>query len=290
MEKLIKDLENFEPKDDMEVYVKDLFLNTIKLQPNALDRSGNFHFTASAFVVNKEHTKMVSSYHKIYDSYTWLGGHADGIDNTLEVAMREVEEESGIKNIKLVGDGIFAIQMIPVNAHIRKGKQILPHMHLDCVYVFEADENEPLRIQPDENEDVKWLSFNELMTKSTEPYMIPIYRKLIDRLGGQERENAKIKVVTISGSMKFKKEQMKIAEKLELENGYAVIQSIYNLEDKKYDYNDEKMLDKLHCKKIDISDAVFVVNIDGYIGESTKKEIEYAISHGKEIIYLEPIK
>ena len=90
-----------------------------------------------------------------------------------------------------------------------------------------------------------------------------------------------IKVITICGSMRYSKEMMKIPEELEL------IQCIYNVDGLKYEGLDVKALDKIHRKKIDISDAIYVVNIDGYIGDSTKNEIEYALKNGKEVIYHE---
>ena len=77
-----------------------------------------------------------------------------------------------------------------------------------------------------------------------------------------------IKIVTICGSMKFKKEMMQIVEELELKNGYAVIQCIYG---SNYAKEDEKKLEKIHFKKINISDAIYVVNVNGYIGDATKK-------------------
>lgn len=98
-----------------------------------------------------------------------------------------------------------------------------------------------------------------------------------------------IKVITICGSMRYSKEMMKISEELELKKGYAVIQCVYNVDGLKYDGLDASILDKIHRKKIDISDAIYVVNIDGYIGDSTKKEIEYALNSGKEVIYHEKI-
>lgn len=85
-----------------------------------------------------------------------------------------------------------------------------------------------------------------------------------------------VKVVTICGSMRYSKEMMKKSEELELKKGYAVIQCVYNVDRPKYEGVDVSILDKIHRKKIDISDAIYVVNIDGYIGNSTKKEIEYA--------------
>lgn len=96
-----------------------------------------------------------------------------------------------------------------------------------------------------------------------------------------------IKVITICGSMRYSKEMMKIAEELELKKGYAVIQCVYNIDGQRYEDVDASILDKIHRKKIDISDAIYVVNIDGYIGNSTKNEIEYAKNNGKEVIYHE---
>lgn len=96
-----------------------------------------------------------------------------------------------------------------------------------------------------------------------------------------------IKVVTICGSMRYSKEMIKIARELELKRGYAVLQCVYNFEGVENQEEDMSIFDKLHKKKIDISDAIYVVNIDGYIGNSTQNEIAYAIKNGKEVIYHE---
>ena len=98
-----------------------------------------------------------------------------------------------------------------------------------------------------------------------------------------------IKVITICGIMRYSKQMIKIAEELELKKGYAVIQCVYNIDGQKYEGVDASILDKIHRKKIDISDAIYVVNIDGYIGNSTKNEIEYAKNNGKKVIYHEKI-
>ena len=98
------------------------------------------------------------------------------------------------------------------------------------------------------------------------------------------------KIVTLCGSMKYLKEQMLIAEKLELEHEWCVLQCGYGDIAKSYKQYNEKekaIFGKLHFQKIDISDAIYVVNIGGYIGEATQKEIEYAKEQGKEIIYHE---
>ena len=97
-----------------------------------------------------------------------------------------------------------------------------------------------------------------------------------------------MKIITICGSIKFKSEMIEDAEKLEFQEN-AVITPIYPTNSNKDAYTDEQVdiLDKMHKEKIKISDAIYVVNVGGYIGTSTKSEIEYAKSLGKEILYLE---
>lgn len=96
------------------------------------------------------------------------------------------------------------------------------------------------------------------------------------------------KIVTICGSMKFKDKMMEVAKNLEIENKYVVIQCIYCNDE--FSEKDKKVLADLHYNKIEISDAIYVVNVNGYIGKSTSKEIEYAKKMGKEVMYLEQVK
>lgn len=97
----------------------------------------------------------------------------------------------------------------------------------------------------------------------------------------------KRKIVTICGSLKFADKIQQIAEKLELEKEYVVLNIIPHTMDRALTESESKLLGELHREKIDISDAIFVVNIGGYIGESVAGEIEYAKKKGKEIFYLE---
>lgn len=99
-----------------------------------------------------------------------------------------------------------------------------------------------------------------------------------------------MEVIAISGSLNFKNEMMMIAVDLELK-GKCVLSSTYPVSDDKDSYNEEeiKRLKNAHYKKIDMADSMYVVNVGGYIGESTREEIEYAKSKGKNIYYLENI-
>lgn len=97
----------------------------------------------------------------------------------------------------------------------------------------------------------------------------------------------KTKIITICSSIKFKEEMLKVAIQMELE-GNVVLIPIFPANNKNTCTEEERvMLGKMHKEKIKISDAIFVVNVNGYIGESTKSEIEYAKSQNKEILYLE---
>jgi hypothetical protein len=96
-----------------------------------------------------------------------------------------------------------------------------------------------------------------------------------------------MKVITICGSLRFEDVIKKYSEKLELE-GNCVLSIIYPTKDKDGYTNEEiHKFATAHYKKIELSDAIFVVNKNGYIGEAVRKEINYAKEFNKEIIYLE---
>lgn len=96
-----------------------------------------------------------------------------------------------------------------------------------------------------------------------------------------------MKIITVCGSLRFVNEMMEITEKMELQ-GNCMLVPIYNPNKaSKDDFTEEEalMLDKMHKERIKLADAILVVNVDDYIGNSTKKEIEFAKSLNKEIIY-----
>ena len=94
-----------------------------------------------------------------------------------------------------------------------------------------------------------------------------------------------MKIITLCGSLKFKKEMMEIAEKMALD-GNCVLTPVYPvLENYKRTARQLELLKEAHFKKIELSDSILVVNINNYIGNSTNLEIEYAKKLGKEIIY-----
>lgn len=94
-----------------------------------------------------------------------------------------------------------------------------------------------------------------------------------------------MKIITLCGSLKFQKEMMIVAEKMAL-NGDCILTPVYPiLENREKTEEQIDMLKEAHFKRIELSDAILVVNVNNYIGKSTSMEIEYAKNLGKEIIY-----
>ena len=94
-----------------------------------------------------------------------------------------------------------------------------------------------------------------------------------------------MKIITICGSYKFKKEMIYIAEKQTLQGNCVLMPKELTKRKENYTEQEIVLIDQMHKEKIKISDAILVVNVDNYIGNSTKKEIKYAKSLNKEIIY-----
>lgn len=135
------------------------------------------------WVVNKDRSKVLMVYHNIYDSWSWVGGHADGETDLLAVAMREVKEETGIKKVCPVTEDIFSLESLTVDGHIKNGSYISSHLHLNITYLLEADSEEAVSIKEDENSGVAWFAPEEALKKSSEPWFVAhIYKKLLDKM------------------------------------------------------------------------------------------------------------
>lgn len=109
----------------------------------------------------------------------------------------------------------------------------------------------------------------------------------------------KYKVITLCGSTKFKTEFLKAQKDLTLKGNIVISVGLFSHsgDSEVWEKMDDgtltktkEMLDDMHKRKIDMSDEIFVINVGGYIGESTQSEIQYAKQTGKKINYLEPVK
>ena len=96
---LLEQLERYEPYNEQEARDRALLLRALREEADVFTRENDrMHMTASAWVTNEAHDRVLMAYHNIYDSWAWLGGHADGEEDLLAVALREVREESGVKH------------------------------------------------------------------------------------------------------------------------------------------------------------------------------------------------
>ena len=177
-------IEKYQPYNEQEAKDKQTMLKYIDTFEDVLTRNNEFgHFTASAWTLNQERTKVLMVYHNIYQSWAWTGGHAEGESNLLEVAIRELKEETGVKNVKVLNDNIFSLEIICVNGHVKRGKYISSHQHLNLTYLLEVDEKEILKMKEDENSGVKWINLEEVEKASNEKWMIEnVYQKLNNKL------------------------------------------------------------------------------------------------------------
>ena len=140
------------------------------------------HLTASAWVVTPDRQRVLMAYHRLYDSWAWTGGHADGETDLCAVARREAEEETGVSGLRLLQDGIFSLEILSVDGHEKRGEYVSTHLHLNVTYLFEADPNAPLRCKPDENTDAAWIPVALLPEKVSEPWFLRrIYGKLLKK-------------------------------------------------------------------------------------------------------------
>ena len=137
VDSLKENIERFVPYNEQEEVDKKIMLNYIKDFDDVLTRQNQYgHFTSSAFVLNKEKTKILMAYHKIYNSWAWVGGHSDGDSDLLYVAMKEAKEETGIKNVKPISKDIYSLELINVNGHEKRGKYVGSHVHLNITYLL----------------------------------------------------------------------------------------------------------------------------------------------------------
>jgi 8-oxo-dGTP pyrophosphatase MutT (NUDIX family) len=148
-------LENYRtPFEDESSFVEDFIELTFDDNAYLRERLEG-HFTGSAWIVNKRRTHTLLTLHRKLNKWLQLGGHADGHENLLEVAMAEAQEESGLTSLRIVDSRIFDIDRhtIPQRGDVPE------HFHYDVRFLFEAEMNEPLQIS-EESKDLAWIQFD----------------------------------------------------------------------------------------------------------------------------------
>ena len=180
---LFQEIQDYKPFNEQEAADKAVMLQYMKEHDNYLERENLIaHFSTSIWTVNKERDKTLLVYHNIFNSWSWIGGHADGVEDLRSVALRELQEETGVANATMIRPEIFSLEIIVVDGHIKKGLYVPSHLHLNVTYLAEADEKNALTVKQDENQAVQWWPMEEILTVSKEPWMVErVYKKLIEK-------------------------------------------------------------------------------------------------------------
>ena len=160
-------IEAFAPYNEQEEADRRQMLADMDCFSDLLTReNATAHFTASCWIVNPDRTKVLMAYHN------------------LSVALREANEESGVLAAPVSPD-IFSLEILHVAPHVKRGKFVCAHLHLNATYLLEADDKSPIRCKPDENSAVRWLSMQDVLPSVSEPAMRPVYQKLMEKAARQ---------------------------------------------------------------------------------------------------------
>lgn len=186
------EIAGFVPGSELEAMEQQIILDFIRAnRADVLYRKNQIaHMSSSAMIFNKDFTKVLMAWHNIYQSWAWSGGHADGEVDLCETALKEAGEETGITGLCPLG-GMMALDILTVNAHVKKGKPVNAHLHLNVTYCFTADDTLPLVNAPEENSAVAWLEIDKLHDYVNEVHMYPVYDKIISRTLKLKEELAK---------------------------------------------------------------------------------------------------
>ena len=152
---IYQEIERFVPGCEQEERDRAVMLRFLHEHSDALLRENeSAHLTASAWVLSPDRTRA---------------------------AMREVTEETGLRRLRPLTDGIFSLECLAVEGHEKRGRYVPSHVHLNVTYLLQS-EDAALREKPDENSGVEWMRPGEALRASSEPWMRRwVYRKLIAR-------------------------------------------------------------------------------------------------------------
>lgn len=166
-------LQNYHPADQWEKICKKYMLRFLSKDPDCFERSNEFgHFTSSAWLLDRDATHALLMYHTKLNEWLQPGGHCDGDPNMLAVAIKEAQEESGIKNIVPINTDIFDIDLhdIPENLYHKE------HIHFDIRFLLRAASEESL-VQNHESQELRWVGKNRIELPTTNASILRMFDK-----------------------------------------------------------------------------------------------------------------
>lgn len=172
--KLLDLLENHIPSDSNELKMTNETIEFVKSNEDCFKRELLIgHVTGSAWIVNDARTHVLMMHHRKLNQWFQPGGHCDGDPDVLNVALKEANEETGLKNLKVVDNKVF-----DVDVHLIPERKGVPaHYHYDVRFLIEADMDEPL-IVTEESNDLAWVSLEKIAEHNDSESILRMARKI----------------------------------------------------------------------------------------------------------------
>jgi len=169
---LLSLLTKYQPTAE-EIEFKEKTIQFVKEHEDCFERSLLIgHITASAWLLNRDESKALLMHHTKLDRWFQLGGHCDGDSDTLAVAIKEAQEESGINGIVAITSEIFDIDIHQIPEH----KGIPAHLHYDIRFLLKVDSNEII-VQNVESKELRWIDKNLKSLPSNERSVVRMFEK-----------------------------------------------------------------------------------------------------------------
>src|SRR6056297_725915 len=136
-----KEIRTYKSVNQQEASDQEVMLEYISdYKNNILTRENKIaHLTSSGFIMNKSLTKVLMIHHNIYNTWAWTGGIENGKKNLLKFVIKkekEAREETGLKTVEFMSPKIASLDILPVNGHVKKGKYVSAHLHLNVAYLL----------------------------------------------------------------------------------------------------------------------------------------------------------
>ncbi|HOP73816.1 MAG TPA: NUDIX hydrolase [Bacillota bacterium] len=170
--------ENEQERQDHKVILQyiEAFPHNVLLRENQIA-----HITSSGFIMNETLDRVLLIHHNIRNTWAWPGGHADGDEDLLAVAVKEAKEETGIQSIRPLSPNIASVDIFPVFGHWKHGVYVNTHLHLSIAYLLIADDKEKVRVNEAENSGVEWFPVVYFTGEHFDQHDLELYTKLIHR-------------------------------------------------------------------------------------------------------------